>query len=66
MGNEQQQLPPGFSPWPPTDPEQFVRDIKTKWDAESGRRGKHCALHVFGTNPLSGYMIVMNPLGPRD
>jgi hypothetical protein len=65
MGNEQPQLPPGFSPWPP-DPQAFVDDIKKKWDEEPGRHGRHCAVWVWGTNPLSGYMIVMKPVPPSE
>jgi hypothetical protein len=64
MDNQQEPLPPGFSRWPPSNPKAFLDDIEKEWEKEKGRHGKHCALHVVGTNPLSGYMIVMKPTGP--
>jgi hypothetical protein len=61
MADQHQGLPPGFKPWPPED---LVKEIKEKWDSQPGRSGQHVAVIVFGTNPLSGYTVVMQPHGP--
>ena len=59
MANQQQGLPPGFKPWPPKG-EDLVKEIQDKWDNTPGH-GKHWAVQVTGTNPLSGYIVVMQP-----
>jgi hypothetical protein len=53
-----------FKPWPPADPQSLVDEINAKWAAQPGRKGKHWAVKVDGNNPISGYIVVLQPTGP--
>jgi hypothetical protein len=61
MANEQQSPPPGFKPWPPNG-DDLIKEIEQKWASQPGA-GKHWAVQVTGTNPLSGYIVVKHPVG---
>jgi hypothetical protein len=61
---DHESLPPGFKAWPPSDPEAFLREIEAAWASQAGRKGKHWCLQVVGSNPLSGYVVVLQPTGP--
>ncbi|TML94574.1 MAG: hypothetical protein E6G03_12070 [Actinobacteria bacterium] len=66
MADSQKSLPPGFKPWPPADGETLLREIEAAWASQQGRKGKHWCLQVVGTNPLSGYIVVMSPTGASE
>jgi hypothetical protein len=61
MADQQQSLPPGFKAWPP-DGQALIKEIEEKWASQPGQ-GKHWAVQVTGTNPLSGYTVVKHPVG---
>jgi hypothetical protein len=56
-------LPPDFKPWPPARLQDLVDEVNAKWDK---RHGKHWALQVVGTNPISGYKVVYKERQPND
>ena len=57
-------LPEGFKPWPPPNCQAFLRELEEAWASQPHGQGKHWILQVVGTNPLSGYMVVVKPVGP--
>jgi hypothetical protein len=61
MADNQDDLPPGFTRWPPANPHDFVDEIAKAWGSDPGRHGKHWGLQVFGHNPISGYLITIQP-----
>ena len=38
-------------------------EIEAAWASQQGRHGKHWALQIFGENPISGYMVILQPTG---
>jgi hypothetical protein len=42
-----------FKPWPPAD---LVKEIQDAWK-NAKVNGKHWAVQVDGTNPISGYRV---------
>jgi hypothetical protein len=63
MADNEANLPPGFKHWPPANAKAFVDEIDAAWASQQGRHGKHWALQVFGENPISGYMVILQPTG---
>jgi hypothetical protein len=61
MADNQVSLPPGFKPWPPADAQAFVDEITKAWGSEPGRHVKHWGLQVFGHNPISSYVVTIQP-----
>ena len=62
MTDAQGSLPPGFKHWPP-NPKELMDEIEAAWASQQGRHGKHWALQVFGENPISGYLVILQPTG---
>ena len=60
MADQQESLPPGFKTWPPANPQAFLTEIDEAWKQHGGK-GKHWLVQGFGTNPLSGYSVVIKP-----
>ena len=55
MAENEDTLPPDFTPgWPP-DWAEVQRKIDAGW---VGKKGKHWVLQVWGKNPISGYKVI--------